>query len=54
MRLVQFVEGGKRRVGVEVAAGGDVADITAVDSSIPRDMRSFLEGGDAIMAAAQK
>ncbi len=57
LRLLQFCENGagvsSRRVGVEVD-GGRVVDITAVDLSIPRDMRSFLQGFDANTAAAAK
>ena len=54
MRLVQFVEGGKRRVGAELSSGGDVIDLSAADASIPHDMRSFLEGGEQNMNAARK
>ncbi|XP_048585234.1 fumarylacetoacetate hydrolase domain-containing protein 2 [Nematostella vectensis] len=52
MRLVQFEEGGRLRVGVELSDGGDVVDISTVDNSIPTDMRSFLEeGGEALEKA---
>ena len=54
MRLVQFEEGGRTRVGVELSNGGDVVDITAADESIPTDMRSFLEGGDSVLEAAKR
>lgn len=57
LRLLQFCENGagvtSRRVGVEVD-GGRVVDVTAMDPSIPRDMRSFLQGFDANSAAAAK
>ena len=57
LRLVQFCEaggGGKRRVGVEQGNGGSVVDITAVDSSIPTDMKSFLQGWDSNAPAAER
>lgn len=53
MRLIQFVEGGKQRVGVETKDGGDVVDLCAGDLSIPTDMKSFLEGGEEMMNKAQ-
>ncbi|XP_068746129.1 oxaloacetate tautomerase fahd2, mitochondrial-like [Montipora capricornis] len=53
MRLIQFVEGGKQRVGVETSDGGDVVDVCAGDNSIPTDMRSFLEGGEEMINKAQ-
>ena len=54
MRLVQFFEGNSRRVGVEISDGGPVVDVCAVDSSIPRDMRTFLEGGAQTLKAAER
>ena len=56
LRLVQFNEkgGGKRRVGVEQSDGGPVVDITAVDLSIPSDMKSFIQGWDTNTAAATR
>lgn len=54
MRLIQFVEGGRRRVGVENTDGGDVVDISAGEPSIPSDMRSFLEGGGEMLKKAQR
>ena len=56
LRLVQFCEagGGRRRVGVEQGNGGSVVDITAVDPSIPSDMKSFIEAWDTSTAAAAK
>ena len=54
LRLVQFVSksGGERRIGVELENAGSVVDISAVDSNIPRDMRSFLESWETSTAAA--
>lgn len=56
LRLVQFCEagGGRRRVGVEQGNGGSVVDVTAVDPSIPSDMKSFIEAWDTSTAAATK
>lgn len=54
MRLVQFVEAGRQRVGVETKDGGDVVDVSAGESSIPSDMKSFLEGGEEMMKKAQR
>lgn len=55
LRLLQFCESGGlgQRVGVEVE-GGRVVDVTAIDPSIPTDMRTFLQGFDTNTAAAAK
>lgn len=54
MRLVQFVESGKQRVGVEIKDGDDVVDVGAGEPSIPSDMKSFLAGGEDMMSKAQR
>lgn len=54
MRLVQFIEGNSRRVGVEISENGKIVDICAVNSSIPRDMKTFLEGGRQTLRAAER
>ena len=56
LRLVQFIskDGGGRRVGVELQDRSSVVDITAVNPSIPRDMRSFLESWDTSVTAASE
>lgn len=58
LRLVQFISkddhGGGRRVGVELQDRSSVVDITAVNPSIPRDMRSFLESWDTSVTAASE
>ena len=54
MRLVQFFEDGRQRVGVEIQNGGDIMDISAGDPSIPSDMKSFLEGGEGMMLKAKR
>ena len=53
MRLVQFIEAGRQRVGVETKDGGDVVDVSAGEPSIPSDMKAFLEGGEEMMKKAQ-
>ena len=42
---------GPTRVGVELGDGGSVVDVTNIDSSIPKDMRSFLESWDSSLSA---
>lgn len=40
-------------MGVEIRDGGDIVDLCAGDSSIPSDMRSFIEGGQKTLLAAK-
>ncbi len=59
LRLVQFCERGAsgeecRRVGVELVDGGGVVDVTAVDPTIPRDMKTFLQQWDTSAPAAAR
>lgn len=51
MRLVTFREGNTDRVGAR--SGDRIIDLSAADSSIPSDMRSFLEAGDSARSAAE-
>jgi len=51
VRLVTIEAGGDRRVAVELGDGGDYADITAADASLPRDMKKLLELEDGILKA---
>ena len=51
MRLVTFREGGRDRVGARV--GDNIVDLSAGDSTIPSDMRTFLEAGDAARSKAE-
>ena len=46
LRLVQFESGGRQRVGAELEDGGKVVDVTAVDPTIPADMKGYLEQWD--------
>lgn len=54
LRLVQFESEGWQRVGVELEAGGRVVDVTAVDPTIPTDMRTFLYDCQGSLAAANR
>lgn len=54
LRLVQFTSAGKQRVGVELSNRGKVVDITAIDSNIPTDMKTFMKNWDSNTAAATK
>lgn len=40
-------------MGVEIRDGGDIVDLCAGDSSIPSDMRTFIEGGQKTLLAAK-
>jgi len=40
-------------MGVQLSDNGPIADVTAIDDSIPRDMRSFLDAGPVAMRKAQ-
>ncbi|MDA0838741.1 MAG: fumarylacetoacetate hydrolase family protein [Planctomycetota bacterium] len=51
MKLVTYEIDGKRKVGAQV--DGEVVDLTAGDESIPGNMRCFLGGGEATLAAAK-
>ena len=53
LRLLQFESGGQTRVGVELEDGGKVVDISAVDASIPLDMKNFLEGFESNLIKAK-
>lgn len=52
MRLVQFVHDGFQRIGIEVSNNGDIVDVSAIDSTIPKDTRSFLQQGEKALTAA--
>lgn len=54
MRFVQFEEGGRRRLGVEREANGDVVDLSKADPTLPTDMRGFLDGGQKMLLAAKR
>jgi hypothetical protein len=56
MRFVQFtaIEGGPQRLGVQLSHGGDVIDVSGVDSSIPNSMVKFLARGPAVLEKAKR
>lgn len=57
VRLVRFSEGGAVRVGAQLGDGGDVADVTKADPSIPNDVNALLSSADGlakVKAAVEK
>ena len=54
MRLVQFVADGKNSVGVEVEKDGGIVDLCKFDSSVPNNMREFLQLGSKMADIAKK
>lgn len=56
LRLVQVQVNGETcpRVCAYLGKDESVADITTLDSSIPRDMKTFLENGETAMTAAAR
>lgn len=54
MRLLQFVAEGKNSLGVEVTKDGAIVDLCKFDSSLPNNMREFLEGGDKFLSIAKR
>ena len=55
LRLVQFeTASSPQRVGVQLGDGGSVVDVCAAEPSLPRDMRSFLQGWDTNLPLAAK
>ena len=51
---MQFVAEGKNSVGVEVAKDGAIVDLCKFDSSVPNNMREFLEGGEKFSSIAKR
>ncbi|KAF4531121.1 hypothetical protein B566_EDAN011146 [Ephemera danica] len=51
MRYVQFTSanGGPQRLGVQLTQGGDIIDISGVDSSVPNSLVEFLARGPALL-----
>lgn len=56
LRLVRFrgAAGERPRLGLEVAPGGDLVDLSAAEPELPRSMREFLELGPRGLALAQR
>ena len=54
MRFVQFMQGVRRCIGLELSQKGDIINLTDAGVKIPTDMRSFIEGEKAMLNAAQR
>lgn len=56
MRLVQYKlkTGGPQQLGAQISQGGDIFDISAVDSSIPNSLVKFLADGNGIYEKAKR
>ena len=54
MRLVQFVVDGQKSVGVEVERDGGIIDLCKYDSSVPNNMKAFLEQGSKMIDIAKR
>ena len=56
LRLVSFTNNkeGTCKLGVHCSSTNNVVDVCAVDSTIPGDMKSFLEAGQSAMEAASR
>ncbi|KAM4883458.1 oxaloacetate tautomerase fahd2, mitochondrial-like isoform 1-T1 [Sylvia borin] len=56
LRLVRFrgAAGGRPRLGLEEAPGGDLVDLNAAEPELPRSMREFLEIGPRGLELAQR
>lgn len=55
MRFVQFqINGGPQRLGAQICTGGDIFEISAVDSSIPNSLPKFLASDSTIHERAKR
>ena len=54
MRLVQFEQFGRQYLGLELSENGDIINLNKVDSTIPCDMRTFLECGEDVWETARR
>ncbi|XP_012268488.1 fumarylacetoacetate hydrolase domain-containing protein 2 isoform X2 [Athalia rosae] len=56
MRFVQFVNknGGPQHLGVQLRPGGDITDVSAVDSRMPNNLKKFLEGGEDLLKKVKR
>lgn len=56
MRLVQYrlKQGGCQQLGAQLSIGGDIIDISSVDSTIPNSMVQFLDGGTGTYDKAKR
>eukprot|EP00239_Pterosperma_sp_CCMP1384_P009622 CAMPEP_0197862470 /NCGR_PEP_ID=MMETSP1438-20131217/39256_1 /TAXON_ID=1461541 /ORGANISM="Pterosperma sp., Strain CCMP1384" /LENGTH=284 /DNA_ID=CAMNT_0043480039 /DNA_START=77 /DNA_END=931 /DNA_ORIENTATION=+ len=51
MRLITYESAGQLKVGADL--GDEIVDLSAADSTIPTDMLSLLQGGEAVLAACK-
>ncbi|CAG9760117.1 unnamed protein product [Ceutorhynchus assimilis] len=56
MRYVQYKnkKGGKQHLGAQLSIGGDIIDISSVDSSIPNNLVDFLKLGNSTYEKARR
>lgn len=55
MRFVQYtVNGGPQRLGAQICTGGDIFDISAVDSTIPNSLPKFLAADKSVHERAKR
>jgi len=56
MRFVQFKakSGGPQHLGAQLTADGDIFDISAIDSSIPNSLVTFLAAGNGAVEKAKR
>lgn len=54
MRFLQFLKNNQQYVGLELGVGGDIIYLNSADIDLPRDLRSFIEGGESMMKTATR
>ena len=54
MRFVQFMQGVRRCIGLELSQKGDIINLTDAGLKIPADMRGFIEGEKSMIIAAKR
>lgn len=56
MRFVQYKlkTGGQQQLGAQLSTGGDIIDISAVDSSVPNSLVKFLANGNGLYEKAKR
>ncbi|XP_033208093.1 fumarylacetoacetate hydrolase domain-containing protein 2A [Belonocnema kinseyi] len=56
MRFVQFTckSGGPQHLGVQLEQGGGIVALSKIDSSVPNNLKEFLEGGDDLLNKAKR
>lgn len=55
MKLLQFTIHGEHKLGCELEDNsGKIIDLTGSNHDIPNDMKTFIEGGEDMLLAAQR